>query len=95
MPHFVLLCVDKPQSLDLRMATRAAHLAYMADHAQDVRLGGPLLDDKGDMAGSLIVLEAPDIAAAKALNANDPYTLAGLFARVDIHPVRLTMGVPS
>jgi uncharacterized protein YciI len=33
-----------------------------------------------------------DLAAAKAFNAADPYTLADLWQRVDIHPFRATVG---
>ena len=43
MAHFVLICQDKPASLDLRMATRDAHLAY-AKASGCVRAGGPFLD---------------------------------------------------
>ena len=74
MPTFVLFCVDKPGSLDLRMATREAHLAYVRDKAAMVKLGGPMLNDEGEMAGSLLIVEAPDRAAAIELNAHDPYT---------------------
>nr|QQZ50476.1 hypothetical protein JKL49_02335 [Phenylobacterium glaciei] len=52
MALFVMICLDKPGSLDLRMATRPAHLAYAGTFASVVKLGGPILDDKGDMAGS-------------------------------------------
>jgi uncharacterized protein YciI len=57
-----------------------------------VRLGGPFLDEKGDMAGSLIIIEAADTAAAEAFSLNDPYRKAGLFERVDIRPWRATFG---
>lgn len=92
MPLFVMFCADKPGALDLRMATREAHLAYMRDKASMVKVGGPMLDDKGDMAGSLLIVEAPDHAGAVALNANDPYTLAGLWERVDIKAFKATVG---
>ena len=92
MPIFVLTCIDKPGSLALRMATREAHFAYANGHKDALRLGGPFLDEAGDMAGSLIFLEAPDIAAAKAFNASDPYTLADLFENVEIRPWRATFG---
>ena len=39
------LLLDKPDSLDLRMATRNAHLAYMDTKPIDIVLAGPLLDD--------------------------------------------------
>ena len=92
MPTFVLFCVDKPGSLDLRMATREAHLAYMRDKAAMMKLGGPLINENGDMAGSLLIIEAPDRAAAVELNANDPYTLAGLWERVDVKAFKATLG---
>jgi uncharacterized protein YciI len=44
------------------------------------------------MAGSLIIIEAPDLAAARAFHAADPYTLAGLFERADLRLWRATVG---
>lgn len=92
MPHFVLTCIDKPESLALRMATREAHLAWVRGRIGELKLGGPFLDDKGDMAGSLMILEEPDLAAAQAFSAEDPYTKAGLWQSVDIRPFRVTLG---
>ncbi len=92
MALFVISCVDKPDSLALRMATREAHFAYLRGKVDVMRLGGPYLDAKGDMAGSLMVIEVEDLAAAQAFSAGDPYRLAGLFERVDIRPWRITVG---
>jgi len=91
MATYALMCFDKPSSLDLRMANRPAHLAY-ADACKEVVYGGPMLDDKGDMCGSLIVFEAPDKAFVEAFSAADPYRLAGLFAQVEIRQLRLPLG---
>ena len=93
MPLFVLTCIDKPASLPLRMATREAHLAWIGERMDQMKLGGPFLDAAGDMAGSLMIVEATDLAAAKAFNADDPYTRAGLWERVEIRPFRTTIGV--
>lgn len=92
MALFVLICLDKPNSLDLRMATRPAHLAYAGTFSNVVKLGGPILDDKGDMAGSLIVMEGETQEVAQSFNRDDPYTLAGLFQSVQILPFRATIG---
>jgi uncharacterized protein YciI len=92
MPTYVLMCLDKPGSLPLRMATREAHLAYIAGRKAEIRIGGPLLDENGDMAGSLLVIEAQDLAAAQAFSADDPYKKAGLFERVEIKAFRQTLG---
>lgn len=92
MPLFALFCVDKPNSLELRMATREAHLAYARGFGGQLKLGGPMLDEAGNMAGSIIFMEAEDIAAARAFSADDPYAKAGLFERVDITAFRPTLG---
>ncbi|MEM1138425.1 MAG: YciI family protein [Pseudomonadota bacterium] len=90
---FCIHALDKPGSQDLRLATRQAHLDYA--HGGAVKLGGPLLDEAGEMVGSLIVIEAADLAAAKAWSADDPYTKAGLFAEVQIRPWRWVVGNPD
>ena len=92
MANFALICIDKPDSLALRMTTRDAHFAYGRATPGVVRLGGPFLNDAGEMAGSLIIIEAADLAAAWAWHEADPYNLAGLFARVEILPWRPTFG---
>jgi uncharacterized protein YciI len=86
---FTLVAIDKPDSLALRMATRAAHFEY-ARATGSIKLGGPFLDANGDMAGSLIIFEAADLEAARKWAANDPYAKAGLFAQSDIRPWKAT-----
>jgi uncharacterized protein YciI len=92
MPLFVLACHDRPGALDLRMATREAHLGYIREHADRVKLGGPFLNAEGGMAGSLLIIEAESEADALAFSEADPYRRAGLFGRVDITPFRATVG---
>lgn len=79
-----LIARDKPDALQIRVDTRDAHLAYLADTAPSVSQAGPLLDDAGAMAGSLIILDVADMAAARAWAAADPYAQAGLFASTDL-----------
>ncbi len=86
---FVVTAIDLENSLALRMATRAAHFAY-ARETGVIKLGGPFLNDKEEMAGSLIVFEAADLEAARKWHANDPYVKAGLFAHSEVRPWKLT-----
>jgi uncharacterized protein YciI len=86
-----LICHDKPGALPLRMENRAAHLAYV-ERTGVVAQAGPLLDDGGDMIGSLVILDVPDRAAAQAWADGDPYGRAGLFDRVEIHPWKRVIG---
>ena len=81
---YALIGKDKPNSLPLRLATRAAHLEYLHGQGKAV-ITGPLLgEDEESMIGSLMVIEVKDRAEAEAYVANDPYTLAGLFASMEI-----------
>ena len=96
MALFAVSCIDKPGSLSLRMATREAHLAYAngGQTSVSVKMGGPYLDEHGNMAGSLLIVEAKDRGAVEAFSENDPYVKAGLFQLVEIRPYRVTVGPP-
>jgi len=83
MPLFAIYCVDKKDSQELRAATRPEHLDYVARLGDRLLAAGPLLD--GDRAaGSLLIVDFPDAAAAEAFAAGDPYNKAGLFENVRV-----------
>jgi hypothetical protein len=85
---------DHPDSLAKRRAARPAHLARLHDllAAGRILLAGPFpaIDspDPGPagFTGSLIVAEFASLDEAKAWAAEDPYTLAGVFASVEVLP---------
>lgn len=89
--RFALLAKDKPGALALRMENREAHLAYVAETGV-VETAGPLLDADGQMCGSLIILDLPDLAAAQHWAANDPYAKAGLFGDVSLTAWKKAIG---
>lgn len=78
-----LIARDKPGALQTRLENRDAHVAYLKANTI-VSQAGPLLDDAGEMCGSLIVLDVEDMAAAHAFVAGDPYGKAGLFESVEL-----------
>ena len=81
--HYALYCKDKPNSLELRKATREAHIEYVHGSGKMI-YGKPMLSDDGDMIGSLVIINVENRAAAEAFAANDPYAKAGLFESVVI-----------
>lgn len=89
--NFALICIDRPGHLEVRRENREAHLAYVRETGA-VTMAGPFLDDKGDMAGSLVILDVADMAAAHDWAANDPYAHAGLFERTEIRPWKRVIG---
>ncbi len=82
--QFALYCVDKANALDLRMANRPAHLAYIDTKPIEIILAGPLLGADGGMLGSLFIVEAEDLAQVQRFSEADPYRSSGLFERVEI-----------
>lgn len=82
---FALRCIDKPDGQHVRQSNRPEHLAYLEERAGQILYGGPLLAEDGETSvGSLLIIEAPDRAAAEAFAAGDPFGKAGLFASVEI-----------
>ena len=92
MSFFVLTCLDKPDGLALRLATRQQHLDFIAANREAIRAAGPFLNDAGDMCGSMLIVEADDLAAASDVVAKDPYAAAGLFESVTLRPWKLAVG---
>ncbi len=87
----VLVAKDKTGALPVRMENRPAHVDYLKSSGK-VEQAGPILDDAGEMAGSVIVLDVADMAEAGAWAANDPYAKAGLFQSVELLPWNKVIG---
>ena len=86
MPLFTLIARDRENGLERRLAHRPAHLEHMArlDASGRIRYGGPLLNEKGEMSGSLIIIEADDLEAARATFRDDPYVIHAVFEEYDV-----------
>ena len=90
---FIVHGLDKPDHLELRKATQPAHVEYVKTQDVKLVLAGPIVAADGEtMKGTLLIVDAPDLAAAEAYAADDPYNKAGLFERVDVNAWRKTVG---
>lgn len=85
---FAFLCKDKPGHLNVRMETRPAHIEHLnrLDAEGTLKMAGPFLDAEGKPNGSLVIVSAETLEAAKAIADSDPYAKAGLFESVDVKP---------
>jgi len=73
-----------------RAAVRTAHLETAKELLADGRLvtGGALLDEDGNMIGSMLLLDVPDEKAARDLMEADVYTRSGVWQDLQIWPYR-------
>lgn len=86
--------IDRPDSLERRLATRPAHVERIKALLAEGRLvlAGPR--PKADAAdapqagfhGSLIVAQFPSLEAARAWAEADPYLAAQVYERVEVTP---------
>ena len=93
MPLFVIQCIDRPGSLQLRLDTRPAHLDYMNGLGDRLVVAGPFLGPDGQPNGSMIVADFADQAAADAFADGDPYNKVGLFSDVSARAWRKALPV--
>ncbi len=85
---FAIINTDRPGGLDLRLATRASHIAYLTMYAERIVHGGPMLDLDGRPCGSLLIVDVEDRATAEGFASADPYAKAGLFESTVIRAFR-------
>ncbi|WP_454733037.1 MULTISPECIES: YciI family protein [Cupriavidus] len=83
---FVFHLLDKPGTGELRARVRPEHKAYLGAKADSIAFAGPLLGDDGQtMVGSLLVIDFPSQAEARAWLAAEPFTQAGVYGQSTIH----------
>ncbi len=93
---YAIIAQDRTDSLAVRLAARPAHLARLHALQDEGRLvlAGPHpaidCEDPGTagFTGSLIVAEFPDLEAAQAWAAEDPYRAAGVYREVAVKPFK-------
>lgn len=96
---YALIGEDAPGTLETRLAVRPQHVARLEALRDEGRLllAGPMpaIDspDPGPagFVGSLIVAEFDSLESAEAWAREDPYALAGVFARISVRPFRKTL----
>ena len=96
---YAITGTDHPGSLPARLAARPAHVARLEAlrDAGRLRLAGPFpaidANDPGPagFTGSLIVAEFASLADARAWADADPYVAGGVYASVDVRPLRITL----
>ena len=92
MTLFAVLAWDVADSATPRLAARDDHFAHIATVVDRIAVAGPLKDAAGRAVGSLLVFDVETADEAEALLKRDPYYLAGVWARFEIHPFLAAAG---
>jgi uncharacterized protein len=93
---YAILCEDVPNSLELRMAARPAHLTRLEALQNEGRLilagPHPAIDSENPGAagftGSLIVAEFNSLEAAQHWAEADPYLEGKVYSKVTVKPFK-------
>jgi len=87
VPLFVFIGHDGPDGSERRKLNRERHVAHLEALDRAVRLayGGPIRDESDRSIGALLILDAPDLEAARAIVDQDPYVTGGVFARIELN----------
>jgi uncharacterized protein len=81
-------------ALERRQRTRPAHLVSIGPLVEsgNVLVGGAILNDAGDMIGSMLLVEFPDREGADRWLSEDPYVTDGVWRDIEVHPFRTAVG---
>jgi uncharacterized protein YciI len=93
--QFLLLAYDgsDKDAKARRAAVRPAHFAGIKPMVErgELRAAGAILDDAGEMVGSVVFAEFPSRAELDAWLAREPYVSEGVWKQIEVKPFRLAV----
>lgn len=91
--QFLLIAFDgnDPEAIERRMKVRPDHLEKIAvlKKMGEFLLGGAILNEHGQMIGSMIVYEFPNREALDQQLKKEPYIIGNVWQKIEIYPYRL------
>ena len=91
--HYLIMAYDATdgKALERRLAAREHHLASIGKlKSEDKALyGAALLDDAGNMIGSMLVVDFPTEEDLRQYLASEPYITGHVWEQVDVKPCRV------
>jgi len=97
--NYAIIALDRPDSLQARLAVRPQHLARLERLKEQGRLvlagPHPAVDSEtpGDagFTGSLVVAEFESLEAAEQWANEDPYLTTGVYEQVLVKPLKIVL----
>lgn len=89
--QFMIKAYDGPGMLGRRMEVRPRHLEGMNRLIQHVVCAGGLLDDDGEMKGSMLVVEFEDRSELDEYLASEPYVLEHVWEKIEVEQMNVVI----
>ena len=83
---WIIVCKDKPGSLDKRLSILEDHRKYLSTNPIKTLISGPLMNENDMLNGSFFMVEADNIDEIKIFQKNDPLFQADVWGDVFISP---------
>lgn len=98
--YIVIFGTDKPGMADTRSGRFDANREYLHDHPDHpgvvVHHAGPIRSEDGSARnGSLIVVDAPSVEAARAFVTDSPFGRAQIYGELHVRPFDWVTGRPE
>lgn len=77
-----------------RLRVRPEHLRQIEPRLErgEILIGGPILDEEGDMVGSVLLVDFPTQEHLDDWLETDPYVTGGVWVDIEVQPWRPTLG---
>lgn len=89
--QYVIKAYDGENMLEKRMQVRAAHLENLKTIDGKILCGGGLLDENGNMKGSVLVLDVDDKSKLDAYLESEPYIKSGVWQKIEVDPMNVVI----
>lgn len=91
MAQFIIIGKDGTDAAapERRQAARADHLQHTQNHSAHFKMAAAMLDEAGQMNGSIMIGDFPNRAALDAWLAAEPYVTGQVWQSVEIIPCRI------
>ena len=89
--QFLIKAYDSEGMLEKRMEVRPRHLEGMKALGKQIICAGGLLDDKGKMKGSALVMEFENRAALDEYLKNESYVVEGVWKKVEVEMMNVVL----
>ena len=91
MKQFIIRAYDGSGQLQRRLEVRPRHLENMQRIQEHVLCAGGILDEEGQMIGSLLVMEFESRAELDAYLASEPYVCEHVWERIEVERMNVVI----